>query len=158
MRAAARPIVRPPAGPPGGRTVSFRRIAILLAGAFIALLQACASMPASVVQVEADDSNRPIELRPGQLLEIRLLTYTGLSRTLSLGSDVTPVLRQEGRPTFDDDTIRAGVSGTGSFETWRFRAVQPGSTQIRMDYRTQWATTGPPSRSVTFDVTVRAKE
>jgi predicted secreted protein len=138
--------------------VSFRCFAILLVGACIALLQACASMPTSVVQVEADDSNRPIELMPGQLLEIRLLTYPGLSRTLSLGSDVTPVLQQEGRATFHDDTIRGGVSGTGNFETWRFRAVQPGSTQVRMDYRRQWETTGPPARSVTFDVTVRAKE
>ena len=50
------------------RPVSFKRVAILLVGASIALLQACASVPSSVVRVEADDSNRPIELRPGQLL------------------------------------------------------------------------------------------
>ena len=136
------------------RPLSVPRIAILLVGASIALLQACASLSSSIVRVEADDSPRPIELRPGQLLEIRLLSYPGKSLTLTLGSDVTPVLRQEGRPVFDDDTIRGGVSGTGSFEAWRFRAMQPGQTQVRMDYRTQWETTGPPTRSVTFNVTV----
>ena len=134
-----------------------KRIGILLAGCSLALLQACALLSSSVVRVEADDSDRPVELLTGQLLEIRLLSYPGVSRTLSLGSDVTPVLRQEGRPTFHDDTIRGGVSGTGNFETWPFRAMQPGQTRVRMDYRTQWETTGPPSRSVTFDVTVLAR-
>jgi predicted secreted protein len=133
-----------------------RRLAILLVGAALALLQACATSSGSVVRIEADDAARPIELRPGQLLEIRLPSYPGVSQTLRLGSDVAPVLRQEGRPTFHDDTIRGGVSGTGNYETWRFRAMEPGRTQVRMDYRTQWETTGPPSRSVTFDVTVRA--
>ena len=141
---------------PGRRFRPGRR-GILLAGS-LALLQGCASLTSSIVRVEADDSTRPVELRTGQLLEIRLLSYPGVSRTLSLGSDVAPVLRQEGRPTFHDDTIRGGVAGTGNFEIWRFRAMQPGRTKVRMDYRTQWETTGPPSRSITFDVAVLASE
>lgn len=128
---------------------------VLLLAASLALLPGCAGLRRQIVRVEESDSAGPIELEPGQLLEIRLKSLAARSRTLSLGSRVEPVLRQEGRPSFEDDTIRGGVSGTGSYEAWRFRAVQPGETQVRMDYRTQWDTTGPPTRSVTFDVIVR---
>jgi predicted secreted protein len=132
--------------------VTRRRALLLVAG--LLLLQGCASLPGSVVRVEESDSDKPVELRPGQVLEVRLKSFPGRSRTLSLGSRVQPVLRQEGRPTFEDDTIRGGISGTGSFEAWRFRAMQPGRTELRMDYRTQWDAVGPPTRSVTFDVVV----
>ena len=74
-----------------GRRFRLGRRGILLAGS-LALLQGCASLSSSIVRVEADDSTRPVELRTGQLLEIRLLSYPGVSRTLSLGSDVAPVL------------------------------------------------------------------
>jgi hypothetical protein len=33
--------------------------------------------------------------------------------------------------------------------------VQPGSVDVRMDYRLQWETIGAPSRSVTFRVAVQ---
>ena len=50
--------------------------------------------------------------------------------------------------------MSAGVSGTGNYESWIFRAAEPGSVDVRMDYRMQWETTGTPSRSVTYRVTV----
>jgi predicted secreted protein len=132
----------------------------LLAGAIFAAalagLSGCAATrQGEVVRVEAEDSERSIELQTGQVLEIVLQAFPGRGLTISLGSVVTPTLVQAGRPTFHDDTIRGGVSGTGSYETWRFRAVQPGEVDVRMDYRLQWQATGEPTRSVNYHVTVR---
>jgi predicted secreted protein len=95
------------------------------------------------------------ELSTGQILEIRLRAFAARGLTLSLGSNVTPVLRLAGTPSHNDDTVAGGVSGTGSYEAWRFQAMQPGSVKVRMDYRLQWETTGAPTRSVTYDVAVR---
>ena len=116
-------------------------------------LQACTTLPA-VVRVEEGDSVRPLELKSGQLLEIRLL-HPGRGTRISLGSAVTPTLALVGKPAFHDDPVRDGVSGTGNYEAWQFRAVQVGQADIRMDYRMQWDTTGAPTRSVTYRVSVQ---
>ena len=108
------------------------------------------------MQVEEEDSARTIELKPGQVLEILLMTYPARGLTLSLGSIVTPTLVLDGSPTHHDDTIAGGISSAvGSYESWRFRAVQPGEVDVRMDYRLQWESTGAPTRSVTYRVAVR---
>jgi predicted secreted protein len=125
-----------------------------LAGVLFGLM-ACAAMPsADVVRVETDDSDRTIELQTGQVLEIVMQSLPGRNMTLSLGSVVTPTLVQVGRPSFHDDAIRTGVSGTGSHEIWRFKAARPGAVEVRMDYRLPWQTTGQPTRSVTYKVAV----
>ena len=133
-------------------TGSWRR---WLTAAALTVLQGCATLSEQVVQVGEEDSERTIELTTGQILEIRLLTFPARGLTISLGSIVTPVLRQAGTPTHNDDTVQGGLGGTGSFEAWRFRAMQPGRVKVRMDYRLQWETTGPPTRSVTYDVAVK---
>ena len=127
----------------------------LLAAALLGMA-ACAVTPAAdVVRVEADDREKTIDLKTGQVLEIVMQSFPGHNLTLSLGSVVTPTLQQAGRPSFFDDTIRGGVSGTGSYEVWRFRAAQAGTADVRMDYRLPWQTTGEPTRSVTYKVVVR---
>lgn len=139
-----------------GNGSRWRRAAVALALAGLLALQGCALTPsAQVVRVEADDSEQTIELQTGQVLEIVMHSYPANNLTLSLGSVVTPTLAQAGRPTFHDDTIRGGVSGTGSYEVWRFRAVQAGELDVRMDYRLPWQATGKPTRSVTYQVVVR---
>ncbi len=135
------------------------RLARALAGAMLSAallsLAACAALPVDdVVRVEADDSGRTIDLKTGQVLEIVMQSFSGRNLTLSLGSVVTPTLQQAGQPSFFDDTIRGSVSGTGSYEAWRFRAAQPGTADVRMDYRLPWQTTGAPTRSVTYKVVV----
>ena len=129
----------------------FVLLVVMLATTLV--LQACATMPA-VVRVEEGDSARPLELKTGQLLEIRLLER-GRGTKIALGSVVTPTLALVGQPAFHDDPARDGVSGTGNYQAWLFRAVQPGSVDVRMDYRLQWETIGAPSRSVTFKVAVQ---
>lgn len=127
----------------------------VLAAALAGLAGCAATRQGEAVRVEAADSERTIELQTGQVLEIVLRAFPGRGETITLGSLVTPTLAQAGRPTFHDDTIRGGVSGTGSYETWRFRAVQPGEVHVRMDYRLQWQATGEPTRSVNYHVIVR---
>ncbi len=127
------------------------RQALLVASALA--LQACAAP--QVVKVEQADSERPVELKTGQILEVRLFTLPGRGLTLFLGSAVTPTLVQEGLPTHHDDPIEGGVSGATNYEAWRFRAVQPGRVKLRMDYRRQWDNGGAPVRSVDYDVVVR---
>jgi predicted secreted protein len=127
---------------------------LLLLPAVILALHACATMTGQVVQVEEQDSERPVVLKRGQVLEVRLMTFPARGLTISLGSVITPTLALDGTPTHNDDTIRGGISGTGSYESWRFKAMQPGQVKLRMDYRLQWETTGAPTRSVTYEVTV----
>ncbi len=137
----------------GGRG---RRLARAALAAALLALQACATTPSGgVVRVEAHDSGKDIELQAGQVLEIIMQSFPGRNLTLSLGSVVTPTLVPLGQPSFHDDTIRGGVSGTGSYEAWRFTAAQPGAVDVRMDYRLQWETTGKPTRSVLYKVVVR---
>ena len=133
-----------------------RRLARGVLAAALLTLQACATTPpGGVVRVEADDSGKDVELQAGQVLEIVMQSFPGSNLTLSLGSVVTPTLVPLGRPSFHDDTIRGGVSGTGSYEAWRFKAAQPGAVDVRMDYRLPWHTTGQPTRSVAYKVVVR---
>jgi predicted secreted protein len=129
-------------------------IAAVVTGAVL-VLQACAAMSEQVVRVEEEDSGQAIEMKTGQVLEIVLMSFPGRGLTISLGSVVTPTLVPHGTPTYNDDTIRGGIAGTGSYEAWRFRAAQPGMVTVRMDYRLQWQATGAPTRSVTYDVVVR---
>jgi len=117
-----------------------------------ALLAACTTLP-QVARVEEGDNDSTLELKNGQLLEIRLRN-PGRGIRIALGSVVAPVLTLVGEPTLHDDTVQAGVSGTGNYESWIFRAIQPGTVNVRMDFRMQWETTGIPSRSVTYHVTV----
>lgn len=138
---------------PGGRptqAIAAATLAVALLG-----LAGCALTPAAdVVRVEADDSGKTIDLKTGQVLEIVMRALAGRNLTLSLGSVVTPTLEQAGEPSFFDDNIRGAVSGTGSYEVWRFRAAQPGTADVRMDYRLPWQTMGEPTRSVTYKVVV----
>ena len=60
-----------------------------LCAAALLVLQACASVPGHVVQVEEEDSTRTLELKTGQVLDIRLMSFPGRGLTLSLGSIVT---------------------------------------------------------------------
>jgi predicted secreted protein len=142
-----------------GRTVPRFRGAVALAAMFLApiflALQGCATSPPQAVRVQEEDSARTIELQTGQVLEIRLMTFPGRGLTIALGSVIAPTLALHGTPTHNDDNVAGGVSGTGSYEAWRFRAVQPGQVAVRMDYRLQWEATGAPTRSVTYHVTVR---
>ena len=124
----------------------------LIAG--LLFLQACATFPGGVVRVEEQDSARNLEVKTGQLLEIRL-AHPGRGLTITLGTVVAPALALVGNPTHHDDTIRGGVSGTGSYEAWLFRAVQPGVANVQLDYRQPWDTMGKPTRSVTWTVTVQ---
>lgn len=126
-----------------------------LLAALLLALQACAAQSGRVVVVEQADGKRPVQLKTGEVLEVRLPVFTSRGLTLSLGSVVTPVLDEEGAPTHNDDPIRDGFSGSGHYEAWRFRAMQPGEVDLRMDYRLQWEATGAPTRSVTFPVVVR---
>jgi len=116
-------------------------------------MAACTNLP-QVVRVEEGDSDSALELKNGQLLEIRLRN-PGRGIKIALGSVVAPVLVLVGEPTLHDDTVQAGVSGTGNYESWIFRSTQPGTVDVRMDFRMQWETTGTPSRSVTYHVTVQ---
>lgn len=144
-----------PAGRPA-RSLAAALLAAALLSAALLGMAACAIAPAGeVVRVEADDREKNIDLKTGQVLEIVMQSFPGRNLTLSLGSVVTPTLQQVGRPAFFDDTIRGGISGTGSYEVWRFSAVQAGTADVRMDYRLPWQTTGEPTRSVTFKVVVR---
>jgi predicted secreted protein len=139
--------------PAVGRIARVPAVVVATLVATLLALQACSTMPA-VVRVEEDSSARTLELKTGQLLEIRL-HHPGRGMRIALGSVVTPTLALIGTPGFHDDPVRDGVSGTGNYETWQFRAAQPGSVDVRMDYRLQWESTGAPSSSVTFHVAVQ---
>ena len=136
-----------------GKARKLRR-SLLVAVSLLAL-QGCASLTGQVIQVAEEDSDHQIDLKTGQVLEVRLKTFPGRGLTLSLGSIVTPTLVLAGTPTHNDDTFMRGLAGTGSYEVWRFRAVQPGRVDLRMDYRLQWETTGAPTRSVNYSVAVQ---
>jgi inhibitor of cysteine peptidase len=100
------------------------------------LLLACALSGCSSRsrQISPDDNGSTITLRPGQALVVTLESNptTGYSWQPVFDSKY---LEQRGETEFEPESSLIGAGGT---ETFRFEAIQPGTTTLTLNYMRPW--------------------
>jgi len=107
--------------------------------------------------VATGSSRKPIALRPGQELLVRLAANptTGYRWALAPATGATIVMSAS--PVFQEDAPAKGRMGAGGRETWRFMALAPGREDIVLEYRRPWEKDAPPARTERLSVEVRAR-
>jgi inhibitor of cysteine peptidase len=105
-----------------------------------------------MLQIAEDDNGREVTLAVGEAVELSLAENrtTGYHWELNeKGGPVCELLK-------DDFEAATGPPGSGGVHRWQFRAVQPGSGEIGLQYRRPWEVNAAPARTYEVSVRVRA--
>ena len=104
--------------------------------------------------VVVGEAPAPVDLRVGQLLEIRLPVRGGTGYSWQSVGTVPPSLAFVGEhslPRLADNAMPGGRET----QLLIYRAVASGTGQLRLDYQRPWETGLTPARTVRYQVTVR---
>ena len=107
------------------------------------------------ILVTAADEGRTIEIGRGQELKVALDANRTTGFSWLLDSVPSAALVQLGEPTYVPNAGAPRYAGAGGVETWRFRAVDTGTQQLRFFYRRPFEKEVPPARIVTLRVQIR---
>lgn len=127
------------------------------------LLQACApsagNIRGGVVELVAADHDRPVDVKIGQRVTVRLDANrtTGYTWLLPAG-EVAQGLVQPMHPESRYDQKIDGIysMGVGAIEVWEFKAVRAGEGTLRLEYRRPFEQGIEPLRIVDFPLRVTA--
>lgn len=103
------------------------------------------------VQLDNTDG-KTVVLVPGQELVITLDGNITTGHAWQLAEAIPELLTQVGDDSYKARPAQPGMTGTGGTWTWRFKAIAPGSGQLKLFYSRY---NGPVSR--TFSATVIVK-
>lgn len=92
-------------------------------------------------------------LRTGQVLAIELDSNASTGYGWDLIDDGSPQLRPAPVPA-TTDMLPTPMPGAGGISRWRFHAVQPGTTTLRLVYRRAWEKEVAPVRTAIYRVVV----
>ncbi len=98
------------------------------------------------------DDGQEIELHKGDLVEINLPARPGTGYAWAIDAVDEGVLAPVGEGSFEH---HAPMPGGGTTQSWRFRAVSPGTTLLRLAYRRPWEGSQAPEER--FEVWVRVR-
>jgi inhibitor of cysteine peptidase len=104
--------------------------------------------------VVVSEMSVPVDLRVGQLLEIRLPVRGGTGYSWQSAGNVPPSLGfvgQHSLPRLPDNSMPGGPET----QLLIYRAVASGTGQLKIVYQRPWETGLPPARVVRYQVTVR---
>ena len=102
------------------------------------LLLAGGCMAEEVLRGESDDGST-LSLSPGQVLLVRLPSNPTTGYRWKVVAIDEVVLKQVGEAEFTPyQTGRIPLAGAGGTELFRFRAVGPGKTTLRLEYVRPW--------------------
>ena len=103
-----------------------------------------------VIEAHAGDETR---MRRGQLLAIALDSNASTGYAWEIVEDGSPLLEPAPLPA---STAPAAppMPGAGGTSRWRYRAVQTGTTTLRLVYRRPWQQGVEPMRSASYRVVV----
>ena len=104
--------------------------------------------------VVVGEASAAVDLRVGQLLEIRVPVRAGTGYGWQSAGNVPPSLEFVGRhsmPRLPDNSMPGGRET----QLLIYRAVASGSGQLTIVYQRPWETGLPPARTVRYQVTVR---
>jgi len=98
------------------------------------------------------DKGRSIELREGQVLEVRLESQPTTGYKWSVHSDTTEKLT-----LIDQTETKPETPGYDRpvFQIFKFRAQQNGSGKLHLVYARSWEKSKPPARSYELDITIQ---
>ena len=105
---------------------------------------------AVVIDAHADGETR---LRRGQILAIELDSNASTGYAWEIVEDGSPVLEPAPVPARAAPAV-APTPGAGGTSRWRFRATQPGTTNLRLVYRRSWEKDVEPARTASYRVVV----
>ena|SRR5687768_2895239 len=103
-----------------------------------------------VIDAHADSETR---LRRGQLLAIALDSNASTGYAWEIVEDGSPVLEPAPVPA-STAPATPPMPGAGGISRWRYRAVQTGTTTLRLVYRRSWEQGVEPVRTATYRVVV----
>ena len=126
---------------------------LALAGAFAALVAACAAPPMPREINEAVEGAR-VTLTRGQELVVTLDGNQTTGFRWALTRAASPVLTQIGEATYVARAADGRETGSGGLTTFRFRADEAGSTSLAFSYRRPWEANIPPVKAVRFEIRV----
>jgi predicted secreted protein len=113
----------------------------LLALTIIFLVLGAASLAAAApaTTVTRADSGKEIVLGVGDILQVKLPARGGTGYQWSLTAPGAPYLKLSSQTSENVGAVRPG---SPQLQIWRFQAVQPGSTVIRLAYFRPWEGVG----------------
>ena len=103
-----------------------------------------------VVDAHAGDETR---LRRGQLLAIALDSNASTGYAWEIIEDGSPLLEPAPVPA-SAAPATPSMPGAGGTSRWRYRAMQAGTTTLRLVYRRSWEKEVEPVRTATYRVIV----
>lgn len=119
---------------------------------FLVMASSCSMFSAQTVVLTEKDSGKTIKLRTGDYLEIHLEANpsTGYLWSSSTPHDrIMRLLLDE----YSGKKQNRAIVGAPVRKIFRYGAVGPGETGIRLEYRRPWEKNQPPAK--TFDILVR---
>lgn len=118
----------------------------------LALFSGCGTNGTSLT--DADNGNQ-IRLQPGHTLSVTLESNPTTGYGWQVMELDQAVLAQDGSPEYKQSAGSDGVVGAGGTDTFRFNAVGPGETSLRLGYMRPWESAAPIKN---FEIQVKVEE
>ena len=103
------------------------------------------------VQIGPDDNGSELSLNQDQVFAVTLESNPTTGYSWQPGFD-RQYLEQLGEADFDPDSDLVGAGGAESF---RFKALEPGTTTLTLNYMRPWEENVDPEEVFTITVTIR---
>jgi inhibitor of cysteine peptidase len=103
--------------------------------------------------VVTEQTHGDVSLKVGAVLEVRLEANHTTGYSWVAAPAVNPVLMRQGPAKYEEHAT-GGKAGVGGVEVWRFKAMKAGKQGLQFEYRRPWEKGSPPTKVVTFAVTV----
>jgi inhibitor of cysteine peptidase len=103
-----------------------------------------------MLQIAEDDNGRTVTLAVGDAVELSLAENRTTGYHWELNEKAEPICEL----VSDDFEAASGPPGSGGVHRWQFRAVQPGSGEIGLQYRRPWEKNAARARSYQMSVRV----
>ena len=109
---------------------------------------------ADTIGVTEADTGGQVRLQPGMTLEVTLISNPSTGYHWNVATIDPTCLQQTGEPVYTPDAGTEGLVGSGGKESFRFRAVAAGESQLKMNYLSP---ANQPSNTA-FSITVNVQE
>ncbi len=125
-----------------------KRILLTLTACLLFYASAFSSSPVMVLD---KDNGKTVELHASQFIDIALNGNPTTGYNWYTASKFSPVLKKISGPGFKSGSERVGAGGK---VTYRFKAVNIGSTLLKMEYKRSWEKI-PPSKTFSIKIVVK---
>lgn len=138
------------------KTLALTTIFLLLLAGSLACGSQAVEKPAPLTVTEAN-SDESLELQQGQQLIIRLPANPSTGYAWAQADPGNSLLKEDSPSAFEQDLSGGNPPppGAGGTEVLTFSTGVTGQQTLRLDYLRPWETGVPPTKSVSYNVTVK---